>query len=309
MRAGFARRICVGNRHHPVKPAIAPFAHRPTIISRDDVPKGIEMKLPRARRRNNRPRPRMPGIARAHQVTAEKHKVSGARHRLLQLANRLRRKRRPPVARANQRAIPQLDHAGILRSTERMRVEQLRLRTPAFAGVPGTHEHQVTIGIRMCDTRRAQGPPIRRSTKCHQQFAIASFDDGWKGRIKPRVFVNHNVLDLSYAARSIRRFCCAEEMSANKEQACAECRPPSPLHQRIDSPAFDSLSSSEEEKKSTSSALKLKVERCTFRNKRPPLLPPIRHSASRRRVGGGEGETNARPRHASQWMPRHKKIL
>src|SRR5881394_2766585 len=105
------------------------------------------MSLALAGRGNDRPLPGLPAVAGAKQEAAKKSKIPRTSHWLLHFGKSIGGHLRPTVTAAQNRAVTQLNHARILRSSERMREHKLRLAVPGFSTVTRAHQNQVAIRI------------------------------------------------------------------------------------------------------------------------------------------------------------------
>src|SRR5437588_11264096 len=119
------RRICGSRGHDPIETSVLPFTEGAAIIGRKRLAEDVEVGLSLARWRNDWPLPRFCAILRPQKIAAQERKISGPRNRLLQFTHRLSLQPRPPITRAKNRAIAQLDHARILRTAKGMSKDQL----------------------------------------------------------------------------------------------------------------------------------------------------------------------------------------
>ena len=93
----------------------------------------------------------------------------------------------PGVARADQRSIAKLHHAGILRTGLRVSVDQLRGCWVQFSLLSRTHQYKIAVRVGVRDAFRSHTAAVRRAPEGYYQFAGRPADDGGEGAVEVRV--------------------------------------------------------------------------------------------------------------------------
>src|SRR5215472_7553972 len=156
--------------------------------------KRIARVLARCGRRNDRILPAVTAILRTQDIAPEKGEAAVTKH-VRRFLRSVSPQLSPTVTRTENRVIAKLHHAGILRPTEWMRVDELRLR-PGFAVVARTDQNEVAVRISVAGARFAEYPAFGRPAKRNQQFSIRPPHDGRKRAVELLIFINNNVLQL-----------------------------------------------------------------------------------------------------------------
>ena len=146
MRAGCSSRSRSLGRYHPIHPSVLALAHGPAVVGWHLLAERVEYGFPGRGRRNNWTLPRVAAVSGAEQVPAQEHKVTVAEG-VLQAGHRLGLQQGPAVAGAKDRAVAQLDHAGVLGTAKGIRVDQLGRLAPGLAAVARAYQHQVAVRV------------------------------------------------------------------------------------------------------------------------------------------------------------------
>src|SRR2546421_8384600 len=103
---------------------------------------------------------------------------------------------RPAVAGAEKGTVAKLDHAGVLRASERIRVNEFGRLGPGFAFIARSHQHEITVRVGMSSAVFAKYAAFGRAAKSDYQLSVRAADNRRKSAVKLGILADDQVLQF-----------------------------------------------------------------------------------------------------------------